>query len=740
MSSSPATSSAGTPTAAGHDSVAVIDLRRGLAAVRRQRWTMSAAGLLTFALLAAVLLSLPKSYTATGSVQVITHEKNTADILPEAQQAGDSALSESSRVETEMEVLHSTPLAREALRHIPPEVKVKRESPFSGVAHFLKSLVPRKTSAVPTTPQAEREAAVQDLLKGLKVARVGQSYVINVAYTADSPERAALIANTFIDVYQASKLQANISSNVEANGSLNATLANLGAQVAQADAAVARYKAAYGLEQAGASTVAEQNIGLIAQQLVTVQAQSTEATARYRTAESQIAAGGNGGDVGDVLASPVVSTLRAQRSQVSQTLTDLRARHGPRHPDVMRATDQLADLDAQIQAETRRIISNLKAQAEISQRRTAALQGDLGRAKGTLAAQEAASVGLADLVRRQEGARTAYQDYLNRYKRTSSQPTVSDNDTRVVARAVADPHPSSLPPLKAFALAAAGGFLGALGALGLGEALQTGVDDAEDLERQLGVRALPVIPDLRSAVRGRPQWPAPTDYVVHRPLSSFAECFRTLRTSVLAGRDGQAAQVVAITSVLPGEGKTTTCVCFARLAASGGLRTVVVDCDLRRRSLDGIIGQRSKRGWMDVVDEGGDLTSVLVADQVGGCQLLPVGGAQQAHRNIFTSPAMGRLLDELRSRFDLVLLDSPPVLALADAREIARKADTAVLLAKWRTTPRKAVDEAIRDLEEVGAKLAGVALVQVDLRKKQAGGAQGVGRGYYKHYGGYFTD
>jgi Mrp family chromosome partitioning ATPase len=172
----------------------------------------------------------------------------------------------------------------------------------------------------------------------------------------------------------------------------------------------------------------------------------------------------------------------------------------------------------------------------------------------------------------------------------------------------------------------------------------------------------------------------------------------------------------------------------------GDIRTVIVDCDLRRSSLDQIIGRRAKVGLLDVLSGRATVDQALILDEASGAYFLPVGASSQAQKSVFDSPSMDRLLAELRQRFALVVLDGPPVLALADARLIAQKADTTIVLSRWRQTPRKAVEDAMRALADADAVVAGLSLSQVDLEKLQATGYGNAGYSYLREYGEYFAE
>jgi capsular exopolysaccharide synthesis family protein len=715
----------------------VIDIQRYLEMFMRRRFLIIGVFVGLFALVAGLTLSAPPKYTATAQIQAVMHQRNTADLLP-GEAAGDSALADASKLDTEVGILQSRAIAVGVLKTMEPEPAEPVRAGGLGLRKFIGGLIaqiPWPRRAPP--PGSELDEAVASLEKNLKVEREGTSYIIDVSFTAKDQVWAAKVANAFVRVYLAQKSAANIQTTDQANSWLNDTLAELGKEVVAADAAVAAYRVEHHLERAGASTTNEETVSAIDQQLVTARAEQAEAEARFNTAKQQLAAGSSGDDVGEALASPVVQQLRSQRAQVSQNLVDLRARYGAKNPEILKTVQLLSNIDLEIHTEIQRIISNLAAQAQVTRQRVASLQNSLDRAGGAVASNDVASVKLDELLRNQDAARTTYQGYLSRYKQTSAQEGIPQNEARVLAAAATPDQPSSPNIPKSLAIAFAVGVMGALGTMVGADAFQRGFSDPDEIARVLGVPGLASIPTLSSTLHGPGPVSSPAKYVMEKPLSLFAESFRTLRTSLLSIRvEGGAVKVVLITSAVPREGKTTTSICLGRVSARGDAKTVIVDCDLRRRSLDEFLDRKAEVGLLEVLDGKASLEAALVRDAASGAFILPLGTMTAPHRDVFNSPNMDRLLDRLRERFDLVLLDAPPVLTLADARVLAQKADVTLLLARWRTTPKGAVEAAMLELAAVGAVLAGIALTQVDLRQERK---PRYGGGYYdSSYEGYF--
>lgn len=720
---------------------ATVDLRRILAAFRRRMRLFAAVALVVFT--AALLYTIDQrpGYTASSSVMLDTQKSQVTDV----QQVMPGLVADTAAVDTQVEVLKSRQLAGRVVQTLnltqDPDFNSALAPPqgFGAFSAGVSRLLGRAPGAR-TAPSEQKvlDGTIDQLLSGLSVDRSGLTYVIDINYTAASPEKAALIANTYADRYLLEQLEAKYDATNQANTWLNERLGRLRGEVIAAEAAVSRYRSQNNLLTASGATLTEQEISTYNQQLATVRAQQAEAEARLQTARNQLARGSNGDDVGEALGSIVVQQLRARRAEVSGRLADLEARYGPRHPEMLRAQRELADVDTQIQAEIRRLVSNLEAQVQVARQRTASMQGSLSQARGTLAANSAAGVSMNELERNAESVRTLYESFLTRFRETSSQDGLEQSDSRVVSRAKVPDGPSSpnVPLNLLIGLAAA--LLLGLSAVILAEMLDAGLATSEDIETRLRLPSLGAIPLLKSVTEPGERGIAPVEYVVSRPLSAFAESVRSLRTSILFAHTGRAPKTVLITSALPGEGKTTTAIALFRSAADANQSVVIVDCDLRRRNVSKVMGLSPEIGLIEVLNGSRTLDQALVADPLTGAAVLPLSTTDILPRAAFESPAMDRLLVDLSARFQLVILDAAPSLAVAETRIIASKVDATLFIARWRKTPQKAIETGIQLLDQAGANVIGVALTQVDMRQQVRYGYGDAGY-YYTDYKRYYA-
>lgn len=723
-----------------------LDPRRLLAMFRRRLRLFAAVGLLVFVCAFIMTIRAEPQYTATANVMLDPRQERVVNA--EAVLSGLPA--DSSIVDTEVEVLQSRQLAERVVDALKldqdPEFNWRLRKPSgigalkAGIKNVIRGPEPAKPPAKLTAleKQIQREEIVDSVLGRLTVRRAGMTLIMNVSYTSPDAEKAALIANTFAEKYLLEQLEAKFDATRQANQWLNGRLEGLRGEVLRAEAAVAAYKSANNLLSASGATLTEQEISNYNQGLAAAKADLAEKQARLSTAQRQLQAGSNGGDVGEALGSAVIQQLRAQRAQVSGRVADLQGRYGPRHPEMLKAQRELQDIDEQINGEIGRVISNLTAQVEVSQQRVASLQGSVGQARGALAGNTAASVRLNELERNAESARSLYESYLTRFKETSSQEGLNQSDARIVSRAKIPTYASS-PNVR---LNLAMGLLLAIGAataaMIMAEMWDAGLATADDVETRIGVPYLGAVPELASVAEPGVKYAWPFDYLLDNPLSSFAESLRSLRTSIVTSRVGEQVKVITLTSSLPSEGKTTASVCIARTAAQSGQRVVTLDCDVRRRNINRALGFEPEKGLLELLNGAATLDEVLVKEEATGAYFLPLARTGFTPKDMFGSAAMDRLLAELSKRFDLILLDAPPVLAVADARVLATKSDAVVFLVRWRKTPEKAVHASLKLLSAAGGNVVGIALTQVDMRQQVKYGYGDPGY-YYEQYRTYYS-
>lgn len=700
----------------------MLDPGRVVRLARRNLRLMIGVFLVVIAATAAVTLTMKPVYT--GAVQLMI-DKPSGGLLVEGDDKGNLSQGalDASAIETEVQVLLSPAIASAVVNDLKldrdPEFNpdLRQPSVLARIRALLPSLPSLSSSDAPPA-DAKLSHTANAVRNNLKVSRVGTSYIIRVEFTSRDPAKAARIANAYATNFLKAQLATKYEASRQANAYLQSHIGDLRQSVVNAETALQNYKIQHGLLSAEGATLTEQEISGLNQQAAMMRASQAEAQARLNTAMQQIAHGSSGDDIGETMNSPVIQQLRERRAQLSAQVANLQSRYGPRHPDLVKAQSELADTDSQIQEEIKRITSNLQAQAIVARERSASIDASLANARQNLAQNNRSVVKLDELKRDADAERTLYEGFLNKFKELSAEAGLAQTDAHIVSFAAKPTAPSA--PKKGLNMALGGvlGLAAAVTAALVAEMLEKGLPDAEIVERELSVAYLGSIPRMNSIVTGeKASRERPIDHIVTRPVSSFSEAFRSLRATIEYSCLDSQAKVLAITSSLSGEGKTTTAVGLARSAALAGVRTVVVDCDLRQQTIADLLELSPQAGLVEVLNGRASLDQALLVDEPSGAMILPLVESHFTPDDPFSSPQMHELMDELRRRFDLVILDTPPVILVTETRTVARCADAVLLLAHWRRTPRALVQTALRLLASAGVNIAGVTLTQVDLRR-----------------------
>ena len=701
------------------------DPRVIVAALRRRLWIFLIVFFGILAAAGAYLALAPKRYTATATVLI---EPASGDPVQPTNMQSVEQLPSSDFIDTQIIVLGSPRLAAAVVE----DLRLVDDPEFAVTGDVGLDTPPAEMA------QARLVATAEALRKAVTIRRAGRTAVIEIDAESRSATQAARIANGFVTAYLDQLKAAKDAASGRAREQVDSRLVQLREDAEAADSALQRYKIANGLMSAQGATMAEQESSTLNQQLASARAVLAERQGRLAAARVQLEHGGGGGDVATALNSGTIGALRAQEAESSRALAQLRARYGERHPSIAQEQQRLADVQRQIQLEIDRILSSLEAEVRVAASGVASLSGSQRASRQTLASNAAAQVGYMELERKAAAARAIYLAFLNRSIGTAAREGIEQPRASVASPALIPLSPTSpnMRLVSSLALVFALTFGGI--AVALAEYLDGGVRTRQDVERRIGARYLGAIPEIASTLNGLRVTEAPHDYIVSHPQSLFAKSLRSVRASVtLRGR--KRPKVIAVTSALPREGKTTTAVCLARTLALSGANTVLVDCDIRRHSAsDLLLGDRPGQ-LLEVLDGTVSLDDGLARDTDTELWVLGSTAPTDDGRDLLGVDALATLLAALRERFDFVVIDTAPVLGLAEARVVASQAETVLFLARWRQTSMRAVDTALDLLLGANAKVAGVALTLVDITKYASTGHEDV-YDYYKKFKGYYVN
>lgn len=720
------------------------DVREVLRTINRRKWLILMVVAAVVGIAAGVLSQLTPRYTATTLVMLDTRKTKVTDV--EAVVSG--LTTDVAALQSEVELLRS----RTMMGRVVDKLNLVQDPEFNGRlrgslmrdlrarlgvdALFSRPVEPSASEV--SAAELERSSVVDALLGRTTVVPRGRSFVIAISAESANRVKAARIANTLADFYIVDQLETKFEATRRASAWLEEKLGDLRSQVQTAERAVAQYRERNRLTETRDSNVVVQQLGELNSQLTLARAQSAEKAARLRQLEEMIASRTATDSVAEVLQNPLIQRLREQEAELARREADLSARYGANHPRMVNIKAEAADLQGKIAGEIRKITAALGSEVRVARVREQSLQSQLNTLERQAGDLGRAGVELRQLEREAQSSRTLYENFLNRFKETSQQEDIQQPDARIVSQAVVPTSASYPRSTLILAMAFVAGAVLAAALVVMLERIDAGFRSVVQIEDKTGHATLGAVPFIGSALGGAKS--SPHNYIVSKPASSFGEALRSVHTALLLNTVDTPAKVMMVTSSVPGEGKSTFCLSLARLLAMGGQRrrVVLVDLDLRRPMLEKSLGIKAKAYVDEYILGTRPLEDVIGIDEKTNLHYVCARGKTSTPVELLESDKMRQFVEALSRNYDVVLLDTPPVLAVADARVVSTIADYVVFLVRWEKTPREVVMHALKLISE-GGKRIGVALNQVNVRKQGYYGYGDYGY-YYGRYKKYYTD
>jgi exopolysaccharide transport family protein len=701
-------------------------------AARRWRMIATIATVVSVAGI-AILMTIPNRYEASATVQIDPRKRTIVQI----ENVQSDLKTETPIVESEVEVLKSRTVIgrvidelnlRQDPEFIEPSLlerigvklglKLFKDAPArerlgepvarDPIAHLITS-----EQIVGTDPKLDKTAAI--FSEKLKVTRVRNSLLIEIKFTAKDPVKAARIANTIAEAYIRDQIDSKVRATTGAIEVLEQKLEGLRRQLIENEQKVARFKIENNIVDTEGQLLSEKQLARLMEETVRARNVSAEAKAKYDQVRALTRRQGDSSAVGDVLASHTVRMLKEQHSKIKRQQAELLTRYGQRHPAMQKINAEAREIEAKIEEEAAQIVVNLKTEYEVAAERERQLTETLDQLKSKQADSREDGVKLRQLEREAQSSKQVFESFLARYKQTVETQTIQVADSRIIERADVPLLPSApkRKPLMAgiVLLGLALGF----GVAFLQEMLVPGLRRPEQLERLLQANHLASIPRLEDATASTSA--GSTRLAITRPRSLFAEAVGAARHEIDQQWQSAGPRVILVASALPGEGATLFAANLAHHYAVSGSRTLLLDADMRTAHLTKTLGLNGRAGLREAL--AGYMTpeaTVLRDNSTGLCVIPATSGAPQrtSAPEALASHALAHAFAILKGRFDVIIVDAPPLLPVVDARLVAEHADQVVMTMTWLETPAELTKKAIKLLGYNAEKICGVVFNQVD--------------------------
>ncbi len=579
-------------------------------------------------------------------------------------------------------------------------------------------------------PDPGRDATILAVHGALHAAPLHASRVLEVTFSAEDPLVAAAAVNNAMDIYIKDQFTAKAAAVRRATMWLDERAAALRADVRKGEDRIASYRAEHNFAQGMHAGLDAEKISHLNEDLIRARAELAAADARLDAAR------GRAGAAAQAAIAASVVPLRTNLERLTAQAQAQTARLGANHPDVESSRRQVVEAQRAVDAEISRVVAATDQDRRAANERVATLERNLQDAQKDADAEARARIPLNAMERDVEASRTQLLAMLERIQQTAQQHALETSEAHEISLALPPREPSWPRPGPMMAAAAAAGVLLGLMLVHLLHLTDSTLHGGEDIRAQMKLPCFALVPELtRREMRNAPI----EEYVLRRPLTAYSEQIRAVRAGLWLGVERP--RVVAITAARPSEGKSSLALSLARSAALSGEKVLLIDCDMRRPSLGHRLRADRGPGLADLLHGKVGLPDVLHNDQLGapggGMHFVPAGHASGDTFGLFMGEEMARLLIEARQQYALIILDSPPVQAITEARVLAAIADAAIFCIRWRATPRDVVNYALELLEDAHAHVAGVVLTRVDPRAHVRSGYADA-EVYHRRYKAYF--
>lgn len=653
---------------------------------RRHRIIFGTAGLIMIAALLFLALA-QRRYQAVATMLVDTDEIQlpvmSSDVEATATTLRDATALRQFKIDTQVQLLSSRNVARKVVRdlalHDDDEFNPQADDERIAIANRSTSFRPddaktrdKAGKPVMPVPLEVTERATDRLMARIKVAQDGNTDFIKVAVTSKSPGKAARIANKITSTYMTTQIEERSAFRRRMAEALGRRVEELRVQLIDMERNIADYRRAHGIDATiGTETLVAQ-AGRLASELASTRGEAAVAATRSR----------GGGEV----MSPLLADLRGQQSSVQRNLAQLTTMYGEAHPDVRKAGAELEQLQAQISQEQARIRSQLETEASAQMVRESRLSGDLMATRSQSLNLGVLSVPLAEMEREAAATQAVYVRLLSRLKETRRQDEMVSADASVSARAAVLTKPSFPRPGQVIGVAATASVVFGVVLALIMEAIDGQVRTASQVKLLTGMTTLGMVPDVSHRRQATPAFLT----VIQRPYTAFAETVRSVAAALERQFTKSMGNVVLITSPLPGDGKTTLAIGLAAAAVATRRSAILVDLDLRRPGLSSYLGSAViEKDLLDYLDGKATVDEIIIANpDLPKVMAVPVVRPADDPGNYLASPRLAELFEALKQRFQIVIINSPPTLAVGDARIIARLADSTLMVLRWgKTSP-----------------------------------------------------
>jgi len=694
--------------------------------IMARKWLVIAVAIATIALGLLYVLSLERIYEATATV-VIEDGRNE---IVQIREIYTGTSGNRDHFTTQSEFIGSRNVAERVIRqfnlleHPAFDPRQAEPSIASLATGWVKGLLLGTGEGGPPSEQGLLNSVVHTFSQNLTVYPLPATQLVKVRFASTDPVLAAEIANAVVAAYIDADMDARYTVAKQAHGWLSEHVEELRQNLTVSELALQSYREAKGLidKDSAAQGGAARELEATMQRLVEARLRRSQAEQQYQQIRGRSIEANESAPA--VLANPSVGRARAALADAQRQMADASVRYGPSHPQYQLIESDLRAAQTSLRESVQAVVSSMAKELETARAVESALEQEVADSRGTILGQNRDELELAAYEQEVETNRQLYETFLARLKETNIVTDIQNPIARPIDRAVPPSfpdRPATVPLMLAFAV---GGLVLGIAIALFRHRLDDTLSSVDQIESTLSV---PVISAL-ARVKKQQQKKIHQMFLEY-PESGFSEGIRTARTAIRLATVGETeGSVIMIGSSLPQEGKSTIALNLA-LAQAQVANTLLIECDIRRPTYAKRLGlTRSTVGLAECLRGSVSVDDCLFRIPESNLTCLFAGRHLESPLELLSSSEFPRLLDQLRSRFETIIIDTPPVALVSDALALAEHSDGIVLVIRAHSTSRKLVAQSIQGFSRVNTPIIGAIVNQLDVRRA---------RKYYGEYGVY---
>jgi capsular exopolysaccharide synthesis family protein len=584
------------------------------------------------------------------------------------------------------------------------------------------------------TKQEREVRLVTKFVKTLKVDPIRNSRLVDLSFDSTDRQLAADIANMVSKGFIEQNMGWKSETSNEAKDFLTKQIEEQKKTLEESEQALQNYKEKYGIVQltplAGdkeKENIAMQKLGGLTGRLVDEQSKRVEVEARHREVHDLLAKGTPLESIPQVMDNYLIMRLKENEARLSTQMSELSQKFGEKHPRMVQLKSELESNRQKIRQEAQNVLTSIKNELAIARAREANARNAVEGQKAETQKLSERSIQYSVLLREVEKNRELYENLLKRLKETSVASELGTTNVRILDRAEVPRSPARPRPVQYILLSlVVGAFMGC-GLAFFFEYLDNTIKTPDDIEKYVGSPCLALVPTVNFSEESGQGVSSPEIIVHHKPKSTFAEGFRSLRTAVLFSSPDNPPKTILVTSFIPKEGKTFITANLALVIAYAGESVLLIDADMRKPQLHKMFELENRKGLSNVImgEEPPIHKSILHEKlDVMTCGPVPPNPAE-----ILGSKRMAEFMEQMKGRYDKVVIDTPPISSVTDAVVLSRLADSIIYVVHGGMTTRETAMHGAKIMRDVDAKVIGAVLNNIDIGRENY---------YYSHYYHYY--